>query len=239
MSQPRSSTPDVSAVIGRAQDLDVDLVIVPMFGATDAFEDLPDLEAATNGEIGRALSSREYRGRTYDTFVSAVSAGGWRSKRVALVGAGPRDEQNAERMRRVAAVGGHLARDRAVQSVGWIVRQGLDVQTAATCAADGLTTAEFDGGSYKRAEDRSGPAASRIVIAAREGDANVLGDAVRRGRIVGEQANFARTLANEPGNVLTPREFAARVSAAATSLGLTVDVLDEQRMADLGMRLLL
>ena len=53
-------------------------------------------------------------------------------------------------------------------------------------------------------------------------------EAVARGRIIGEAANFARTLANEPGNVLTPREFAARVEAAAhADGGLRVEVLDE------------
>ena len=40
-------------------------------------------------------------------------------------------------------------------------------------------------------------------------------------------ANFARALANEPGNVLTPRELASRASRAGTSGGLAVDVLDE------------
>jgi len=239
MSHTRTPPTDISAVIGRAQDLDVELLIVPMFGAADLIDDVPGLDAATGGEIGRALSSKEFRARAYDTFVTSITASGWRAKRVALVGAGSRDDQNAERMRRVAAVGGYVARDRAAASAGWVIRRGLDAQTAATCAADGLTTAEFDGGSYKRADDRSGPSPSRIVIASVEGDPTAFADAVRRGRIVGEQANFARTLANEPGNVLTPREFAARVSAAASSLGLAVEVLDETRMAELGMRLLL
>ena len=201
-----------------AQDLDVELLIVPMFGAADPIDDVPGLDAATGGEIGRALSTKEFRARVYDTFVTSITAAGWRAKRVALVGAGARDEQNAERMRRVAAVGGYVARDRAAASAAWVIRRGLDAQAAATCATDGLTTAEFDGGSYKRADDRSGPSPSRVVIASVDGDPATFADAVRRGRIVGEQANFARTLANEPGNVLTPRELAARVSAAASSL---------------------
>jgi leucyl aminopeptidase len=39
--------------------------------------------------------------------------------------------------------------------------------------------------------------------------------------------------------VLTPEEFAERVSAAASAAGLAVDVLDEERLADLKMELLL
>jgi leucyl aminopeptidase len=70
-------------------------------------------------------------------------------------------------------------------------------------------------------------------------DARALDEAMRRGRIIGEAANFARSLANEPGNVLTPREFAARVAAAARPCGLGVEVLDETHIKQLGMNLLL
>jgi leucyl aminopeptidase len=66
-----------------------------------------------------------------------------------------------------------------------------------------------------------------------------MAEAVRRGRIIGRAANFARELSNEPGNVLTPREFAARVEAAHVAAGLSVEVLDEERIRQLHMGLLL
>src|SRR5258705_9618601 len=50
---------------------------------------------------------------------------------------------------------------------------------------------------------------------------------------------MARELSNEPGNVLTPREFAARATALAKAAGLGVEVLDEKQIADLKMGLLL
>src|SRR5207253_4233057 len=49
----------------------------------------------------------------------------------------------------------------------------------------------------------------------------------------------ARELANEPGNTLTPREFATRAAAIASEAGVSVEILDETRIADLGMGLLL
>jgi leucyl aminopeptidase len=66
-----------------------------------------------------------------------------------------------------------------------------------------------------------------------------LSKAVERGRVIGECANFTRGLANEPANVLTPEEFADRVTRAAAGVGLRADVLDEPRIRELGMRLLL
>jgi leucyl aminopeptidase len=57
--------------------------------------------------------------------------------------------------------------------------------------------------------------------------------------VIGESANYARALANEPANVLTPREFATRVSMESSRAGLSVDILDENRIKEMGMRLLL
>src|SRR5207244_5165943 len=63
--------------------------------------------------------------------------------------------------------------------------------------------------------------------------------AVGRGRILGECSNLARELANEPGNTLTPREFAKRAAAIAGDAGVKVEILDEQQIEKLGMGLLL
>jgi leucyl aminopeptidase len=62
---------------------------------------------------------------------------------------------------------------------------------------------------------------------------------VTRGRILGEASNLARDLANEPGNTLTPREFAKRAAAIASDAGVRVEILDENKIAELGMGLLL
>ena len=49
---------------------------------------------------------------------------------------------------------------------------------------------------------------------------------------------FARDLTNEPANVLTPQEFAARL-AAMQDLGLDVEIIEEPAMKALGMNALL
>ena len=55
---------------------------------------------------------------------------------------------------------------------------------------------------------------------------------------VAEGAFFTRDLTNEPANVLTTTEFADRL-AALQELGLEVEVLEEDQLAELGMRTLL
>jgi leucyl aminopeptidase len=227
------------AVTVPAAEVVADLLCVPVFQDEDRLDDLPGLDDAVQGEIARARARDEFRGRPFELFLTPVVGSRWKAARIALVGAGRRAEADAERLRRVAAACAYTAQLRGVSSVALVVRKGLDVAVAAAAAADGLSVAEFEPGSYKLARDRGHKAARRLVIVAPGADATVVSAAVRRGRIIGEAANFARELANEPGNALTPRAFADRVAADASAVGLTVDVLDEARIRELKMGLLL
>jgi leucyl aminopeptidase len=236
---PSRTAPQFESVVARPETVGVDILFVPVFQPDDNLDDLPGLDAAVGGEWERAIASGEFSRKPFTTFEARVTGGAWQAKRIIFVGAGAPADADAERLRRVAAVCGYAARERRVTSVGWLVRGGWPAADMSATAADGLSAAEFDSGTYKQPTERPPTFPERLVIVAPGGDAQAIGAAVRRGRIVGEAANFARTLANEPGNVLTPREFASRVAAASTAAGLVVDVLDEGRIRDLGMRLLL
>ncbi len=225
----------------RPEDTDVDLLCVPVLRDGDQFSDLPGLDQATGGEIGRARAAGEFRSKVYEIFVTPVtgSGAGWKARRIALVGVGRAAEVDAERIRRVAAICGYLGRRHTAASVGVVLRAGLSGPMAAQHVTDGLSAAELEMAFYKTDADPPRPYPGRFVIVAPGETQAAIDAAVKRGRIIGEAANFARTLAHEPANVLPPRVFAERVSEAATSAGLSVEVLDENRIQALNMRLLL
>ncbi len=56
---------------------------------------------------------------------------------------------------------------------------------------------------------------------------------------MGEGANIARRLANRSANDVTPQVLADEASAIAAAHGLEIDVVDEQRAAELGMGMFL
>jgi leucyl aminopeptidase len=221
------------------EGVEVDMLFVPVFEGDDNLSDLPGLDEATGGEIGRARSEGEFRGKLYERFIARMVSGPYRAARVAFVGAGRKSEINAERLRRIAAACGYTARLRSIRSAAWIVRGGLEVLNAAAHAADGFSSAEFDSGTHKSSDPDAGKFVDRVIIVAPGADPAALTQAVFRGRTVGECANWARSLANEPANILTPREFASRVAEGCRSVGLSVDVLDEDRIRELKMGLLL
>ncbi len=79
-----------------------------------------------------------------------------------------------------------------------------------------------------------------VFLAGWEGNERSAGErGLERGRIIAEAQNFARDLANEPSNRLTPRMLADRAAAMAKEAGLGCDILDEKRIADLKMGALL
>src|SRR5579863_1702846 len=155
MSDEKSAPGVCRGVTTRAQDVAVDLLFVPVFQDDDRIDDLPDLDEASSGEVGRARRRGEFRGRPFELFLTPFVAGAWKAKRLALVGAGLRRDADAERLRRVAAACAYTAQLRAVDSLAVLIRRGLDLAVAAGATADGLCVAELDCASYKRPDDRA------------------------------------------------------------------------------------
>jgi leucyl aminopeptidase len=220
------------------QAVDADLVLIPWFD-DDAPDALPDLDAATGGEVTRALSSREFQARRFDLFWTPIADGGWRARRVGLAGAGSRQACDTEVLRKIAVAAGLASRQRRASRVAFVVRGHGDAAALAQAVAEGLTLAEFYAGSYKTTEPAPAPVPAWTIVAADGVSESAVAEAIHRGRVLGESSNLARGLANEPGNTLTPREFADRASAIVASSGASVEILDERRIAELGMGLLL
>ncbi len=85
-------------------------------------------------------------------------------------------------------------------------------------------------------EGREKPGAAAIAVMATDAEASEAGFADARS--VAEGVFFTRDLVNEPANVLTTTEFAARLEGLR-DLGVEVEVLEEADLEKLGMRTLL
>jgi leucyl aminopeptidase len=224
--------------------VDVDVLIVPWFEGEPAAS-LPGLDDAIGCELTRAVSAREFEGRPYEFLLNAVTDRSWTARRLALVGAGRLADFGGDLARKVAANAGLTMKQRRVGRVAFVLPQslpsGLDAAEIAQAVIEGLTLSEFNPGSYKTADVPPGNAPVWTIATA-----GVPADrlpaviaAVQRGRLLGESSNIAREMANEPSNTLTPREFARRAEALVAGSGLSFEVLDEKKIAELGMGMLL
>jgi leucyl aminopeptidase len=228
-------TPAVAASSRPTRDLDADLLLIPVF-ENDDLTDERDLDAASGGEYAAARARGAFSGKLYEQLFTPISGDGWKARRALWVGVGPRNTLTTEQLRRVATIGGLAARQRRFGSIAIVARASLPhpVGRVIQAVAEGAVLANYEGTSYKTSGE---PVTwlDRVEIRAAEMD----GTAAERGRVLAECTNVARALANEPGNVLTPREFADRAAKLAREAGLQVEILDERQIADLKMGMLM
>jgi leucyl aminopeptidase len=230
----------VRLLAGSPAQVDVDLLFVPLFEGEPIADSLTGLDGATSGEVTRAVTSGELKGRPYDFFVTPVISG-WKARRVALVGAGKAGDFTLDRLRKVAAAAAMTARQKRVDRVAFLERGGLDGPGAVQAIADGLTLSAFSADQYKSGERLGPPPGEFTVVVPPDRGTSIreLEAAVERGCVLAESCNIAKALSNEPSNVLTPREFADRAARIGRDAGLAVEILDEHQIARLNMGLLL
>ncbi len=247
-----SSTPATAISLQHAPiaTIDADLLVIPWF-ERESPGGFADLDPAVGGQLSRALASREFSAKPFELFVTPVLDGRWRARRVAFIGAGPEGDFTIEVGRKLGTAAVLSARQRRVATVAFLLRAGaptaagdLDIAGFVQALAEGLTLGDFDGATYKTGDAALGPAPRLAIVIPDVSDTSPesprrLEAAVSRGRLLGESCNLARGLANEPGNSLTPREFANRAANLAAEGGLAVEVLDEHRIEALKMGLLL
>jgi leucyl aminopeptidase len=226
--------------------LDADLLVVPTFDGDD-FVDVPGLDAATGGEVGRAVAAHEVSSNPGEVFVATITHH-WNVRRVLLVGAGKRAAYDSDIARRVASAGVLAARQRRVPRVAVLFRAAehevsptSSVARLVQAATEGILLAQHDIGRHKSAPPEL-PPVSDVWLVAPELAAQVRADATRaveRGTVLGSCTNLARDLGNEPANLMTPAILAEKARAAAEGTALVVDVLNEERIAAIRMGLLL
>ena len=229
-----------------AHRLEADLIVLPVFDG-DGFEDVGDVNQAVAGDLRRAAEVRELSSKPFEMYWTSLDNGAWRVPRLLTIGAGSADRWNAESARRVASAAALAARHRHLPRVALCVRAGRGHTAAAAlprlvqAASEGLTLGQHSLGHMKSQSQEAGPLRDAWLLtpAGSEAAASVLSSAAERGRVLAESTNLARALGNEPSNVLTPRELARRVDEAVQGTALRVEVLDEIRLRELGMGLLL
>ncbi|HEV2249875.1 MAG TPA: leucyl aminopeptidase, partial [Candidatus Limnocylindria bacterium] len=159
--------------------------------------------------------------------------GGGKDGRVVVVGAGARSGYDAERARNIATAGiKSLWKTDLKTVVIHADATAIGGQRATQAAVEGAHFAMWRPEAHRtRPDDRRLPPLATVTVAV---DGNVK-DALKRGDAVGQAVNFARRLANEPANKMTPTIVAQEARALANASGVDIEVLDRKACERLGM----
>ena len=162
---------------------------------------------------------------------------GLRAKRLLAAGAGKLDKFDPAGMRRLAGAALRHLKSKSVKDVALFLDPAFADAEYAGAAAEGAILGGFEPDRYKT-DKKDSKTVERFTVVAAAG-APGLDTAVERARITAESQNFARDLVNEPANLLTPALLADRARSMAAEQGLECEVLDRERMTQLGMGSLL
>ena len=202
------------------------------------------LDAALKGTIARALQQTAFRGKLSERYL-LHPLGRLGVEQLLLVGLGKASELTQDRLRQVTGEALRLLRALKARKVAIACHDavwgGLAGETVAQAIAEGALLGLYRFDAYKGKEDRGrvDEIDSLTLLCTDRGAIRALKDGIGRGEILAKATNLARDLINEPANVLTPAELAARARGVARRYGLSAEVLNQRAMRRLGMGALL
>jgi leucyl aminopeptidase len=218
--------------------LETDALVTYVFEGDDPIQGpIADVDKAIGGLLRKVATSGELTGKTLE-FTLLHSPAGLKAARLLVVGAGKKDQFNVATLRKIAGAALRSLKAKSVKNFVFLAGDGLSAEDTAQAIAEGLITGDFETDKYKT--DKKDKKIESVSLAgfsdAYKSDAE---KGLHRGRIIADSQNFSRDLINEPSNKLTPRVLAEKAQAMAKEARLTVDVLDEKKIADLKMGALL
>ena len=183
------------------------------------------------------LTSGEFKATLGETLL-LHNPSGIKAARLLIIGLGKANSLTPHEIRKAAGVAVRFARPRTLRdlAISFPEHEALPAELTARAIAEGLIVADFDIDFYR--SDRKDQGISTATILHREASKQAAAEmqkGVNEGVIIAESQNFARTLINEPGNVLTPTELGKRTAAMCSEFGLSCEVHSIDKILELKM----
>ena len=158
---------------------------------------------------------------------------GLKAKRLVLAGGGKRDKFDSAELRKLSGAVLRALKSKGVRSITLALDEPFRSDEFAAAAVEGAILGDLESDRYKTDPKKNEKQVDSFAVL---GGSQA---AVDRGRILAEAQNFTRDLANDPPNLLTPTRLAERARELAAEFGLECEILDQDRMRQLGMGALL
>jgi len=234
---------EIKAISGNLVELPIEAIVVNLFegvktpgGATGA------VDQALGGVISGLIERGEIKGKLGE--VSLLhTLGRIPPERVVVVGLGQRERFNLDRVRQATASALRFLRKLGVKRAASILHGagagGIDRQLSAQAIAEGGLLGLYAFKKHKTVDPEPGELEELLLVERDESRLPEMNEGIRLGRVLAEAANFARDLVNEPANALTPTKMAEAATELAEKYELELEVLEREKMEELGMGALL
>ena len=193
----------------------------------------------------RWLTTGEFKAGVGETLLLHGPAGAG-AERLVVIGLGKVKSLTPHEVRKGAGTAVRFAKARGIRELGLSFPEDralddehldtLPCELTARALIEGALLADFDIDTYR--SDRKDTSLNTLTVLSTEADPRPQAEMQRgfnEGMVVGDAQNFARSLVNEPGNVLTPTELGQRAAAMAAEVGLGSEVYSTEKLQELGM----
>ena len=162
---------------------------------------------------------------------------GFKARRILVAGSGKPEKFDTAKLRKLVSTAVRTLSGKGIKTAALALDAALATPANVAAAAEAALLGFWEPDRLKTGKEPEKRLES-FTVAADSSD-SALDAAFEKGRILGEAANTTRDIAVEPPNRLTPLTLADRARAVATAAGLEIEVLDQDRMTQLGMGALL
>lgn len=219
-----------------------DMLAVGLFeGAKGLPAELVQLDKTADGALKNVLKLGDFSGKANETAVLYTS-GKVGCKRIMLVGLGQNGKFKLDGLRQSAGTAARTAEKLGVTRLGLAVHGAggvkLSAEQAGQAITEGAIIGRYDYQEYLSEAKDNGRKDTTMQVTIVEPKASAvtgLNRGRRVGMVLGEGQNYARTIANKPGNEINPPSLAREAQKLAREVGLKCKIFDERKLSDMGM----
>jgi len=177
------------------------------------------------------LASGEFKAGLGETVLIHAPAG-LKAERLLIVGLGKAADVSIHELRKAAGTAVRFAKPRGIREVAIeFPKTELPAAPSAQAMVEGIHVADFDPDTYR--SDRKDQSVQTVTLLCT--DSAEIKRGHDEGTILAAGELFARTLVNEPGNVLFPLELGRRAKAELEPLGIKTEVFSTEKLHELKM----
>ncbi len=232
---------NLELIDARVPEIQGAVLVLPAFEVKKGSNDLhssglDEVDRVSGGLIRELYRTGEFKGKALEVLL-LHRVYGLRTPRVLLIGCGERDKLNPALLGKLAGTAVRTLKQKSLMDATLYLDALMANEANVSEIASGAVTGDFEV-HHLKTQDKDDKIFALFRVAM-DGGAALLQGALQKGKILGEAQNFARDLANMPGNLLPPRELVERAKGLARETAVQVDILYRSRMEELGMGALL
>ncbi len=233
----------VEVKVGRAESESAEvLVLMQCEGESLGKQTTGALDKALGGSLRDLVQSKEFEGKANEALLFHTQ-GKVPAKRLLFVGLGKKKDLTLDAIRQAMGHAAKCARQAKAGSftvaVPAMTPKGHSSIEVAQAMAEGTILGSYQFTAY-RSDNGAGKDVGRMTLLAQQkSQVRQLAEGVRRGVATSEATVFVRDLCNHPSNVMTPTRIADEAKTIAKDESLSLKILEQKEMEQLGMGALL